>query len=113
MRRALGGFWRTGRGLEQDCLAAEHGVGCGEADGSGLFGGPDPDGTGATDEREGVVADEGRGAFKMEDDGVPGEGANAAELIVDAEHDAGSVGTIGDELSVVWQKNELAIDALA
>ena len=79
-------------------------MGGGEADGAGEFAGAKPDGSGASDESEGIVADEIDGAFEFEGDGVVGVGADIAELVGDAEDDACGVGSVGGECGVVRQR---------
>ena len=86
-------------------------MGCGQACGAGLFLCANPDGAGAADEREGIVADELGRAFELEGDGIVGEGADGAELVGDAEDDAGGVGAVGDERRVVGRQREFAVDA--
>jgi len=68
----------------------------GETDGAGLLAGANPDSTGATDEREGGVADETCGPFEREGNGVIGVGADGTELVGDTKNDAGGIGTVGN-----------------
>jgi hypothetical protein len=84
---------------------------CGKAHGARLLTGANPDGAGASNERERIVADEVGGAFEGEGDGVVGIGANCAELIGNAQDDARGVGTIGAERVVVSKQSKFAVDA--
>ena len=85
---------------------------CREFDGSGLFGRADPDGTDATDESEGVVADY-FAVFDGELDDADGVWAVVAEFVGHAEHDAGHVDAVGVYLGVIGFDNEITIDAFA
>ena len=72
-----------------------------------------PDGSGSSDECEGVVTDEVCGAFEPEGDGVVGEGADGSELVSDTEDDAGGVGSVGGERSVVGDEGEFSVGPAA
>ena len=54
-----------------------------------------------------------RGTFQREDDGIVGVGADGAELIGDAQDDARGVGTVGYQITIVWQQSEFPVDASA
>src|ERR1035437_872330 len=110
---ASGCFGWGRRDLELDVLDAEVGVVRGEAHLAGFLGGANPDGAGAADEREGIVANQLGRAGEFEPDRVAGEGADGVELVCDAKHDAGGVGSIGNERCVIGQKREFLIDTLA
>ena len=88
-------------------------MGCGEAHGSCEFPRAQPDGAGASDQSEGVVADEVGGAFEFEDDGIVGKGADVSELIGNAEDDACCVGSVSDERGVVGCGGKLAVGSAA
>ena len=51
-------------------------MGCGKTNCAGLFFRTNPDGTGSTDKREGVVADQIGRAFELERDGIVCVGAD-------------------------------------
>ena len=82
-----------------------------QGDGAGSFGGADPDGAGAADEGEGIVADDFAGAFESELDAICGEVAKVAVFVVDAEDNADGVGAIGDEPGFIGKKDECLIGA--
>ena len=104
-------FWGSGGDFELELLGAEIGVGGGESYGAGFLFGADPDGAGAADQGEGIVADDFGGAIEGELDGVVGKGVDGAEFVGDAQDDAGGVGAVGVELGVVGKNSEFLIDA--
>ena len=83
----------------------------GEANVAGLFAGSQPDGSCASDEGEGITADEVGGTFEGEVNGIVCVGADVAEFVGDPEDYAGGVGSVGNEGSVVGQDDELARSA--
>ena len=85
----------------------------GEAHGAGLFFGADPDSAGATDQGEGIVADNFGGAIEFQFDGIVGEGADGAEFVGDAQDDASGIGAIGVEFSVVGEQSKFLVEAAA
>ncbi len=111
--RLLGDFRGSGGEFELELLGAEIGVSGGKFYGAGLFFGANPDGAGAADQGEGIVADDFGGAIEGEFDGVVGEGADGAELVGDAEDDTSGVGAVGVELGVVGKKSEFLVNAAA
>ena len=98
---------------ECDALATKPRVCSRQPDRPGLLGDADPDGASASDKREGVVADECGGAFKVEKDRVIGVSPYGSELVRDAEDDAGGIGSVGEERGVVRHEQELAIGPAA
>ena len=93
---ASGCFWRGWGNLELDVLRAEIGMMCGKARLAGLLAGANPDRAGASDEREGIVADELSGAGKLKADSIVGEGTDGAIFVGDAQDNASGVGSVSD-----------------
>ena len=84
-----------------------------EFHGAGLFLSANPDGAGAADQRERIVADDFGGAFHLQLDGIVGERPDGAEFVGNAQNDAGRVGSVGDELGVVGMQREFLVNAAA
>jgi hypothetical protein len=93
---ASGCFRRGWGNLELDVLRAEIGMVCGEAHFAGYFAGANPNGAGASDEREGIVADELSRAGELEVDGIVGEGTDGVEFVGNAQDNASGVGSVGN-----------------
>src|SRR5258705_8161029 len=87
--RLLGDFRGSGGEFELELLGAEIGVRGGKFYGAGLFFGAGPDGAGAADYGEGIVADDFGGGIEGGIDGGGGEGGGGAEFGGDAQDDAG------------------------
>ena len=84
-----------------------------EARYAGLLACANPDGSGAADEREGIVTDEVCRTFEREGDGIVSVGADGAELVGDAKDDAGGVGSVSAEEVVVRKESKFGVDAAA
>src|SRR6478609_1886126 len=85
----------TGGKCDRESLFAETRMGRSKADGACEFPRTNPDRARASDEREGVVSNEFCGALELEYDGIVRVGADAAELVGDAQDDAGGIGSVG------------------
>src|SRR5713101_4914865 len=84
-----------------------------EPGGTGLFFGPNPDRSCATDQREGIVSDKLRRALQFKLDRVGSEWPDGVKFVCDAENHASRVSPVADEAGVVGEKRELLIHALA
>lgn len=84
----------------------------GQAHLAGLFAGANPDSSGASDQREGIVANQFGRSRKFEADGIGCKRPDGAELIRHAEDNAGSIRAIGNEFGVVGQQGKFLIDSL-
>lgn len=62
---------------------------------SRLFFCSNPDGSGASGQRERIVSNDFRGSFEAQHDGIVRIGTNRAEFVRNAEADACGIGTIG------------------
>ncbi len=93
----LGKFGRCGHEFEFDLLLAQDRMRGGKRHFARLLLGANPDGAGAADQGEGIVADDLGGALEFELDGVVGKWADGAELIGDAQDDASGVGAVGNQ----------------
>jgi hypothetical protein len=62
---------------------------------SRLFFCSNPDGSGASGQRERIVSNDFRGTFEAQHDGIVRIGTNRAEFVRNTEDDARGIGTIG------------------
>ena len=74
-------------------------MGCRETHAAGLLLGANPDGAGAANHRERIVANQFGRALQVQLDGVVRKGPNRAELIGDAKNHARCIGAIGQASS--------------
>src|ERR1700737_2544503 len=80
---------------------------------SRLLFGPNPNCTGSADQRERVLANDLCRSFQLESDGIIGKRPNCAEFVGDADHRAGRVGAVANQLLVIDDKIESRINALS
>ena len=74
---------------------------------------PDPDCSRASDQREGIVADDFGRPGKLKSNGIVGKRLNGVELIGDAQDYARGVRAIGRQSGVVGQQGKFAVRASA
>ena len=80
---------------------------------SRLFFRANPDRAGAADQRERIVADNFRGPFQLQLDGIVRKRPDGAKFVGHAQNDASGIGAIGVETRVVGQQREFLIDTSA
>ncbi len=85
----------------------------GESHCAWLFFGANPDRAGASNQREGIVANDFGGAFQFELNGVVCEWPDGAKFIGHAQDHASRIGTIGVQMRVVREKSKFLVDAAA
>src|ERR1700675_4859512 len=102
--KELDDFWRTGSDFNAQLLRAQLRM-CGrEPDRSRLFLRANPDSARSADQRKGVVANNLRGAFQVQLDGVVRKWPDGVKFIGYAQNDAGGIRAIRNETSVVRQQ---------
>src|ERR1019366_8387608 len=85
---------RCRKQIDFDSLHTEAWMFRGEPQSARLFACANPDGARSADERKRVVANQLSGTFQRKGDGIVRVGADGAELVGDAQDDAGGVGSV-------------------
>src|SRR5208282_873404 len=107
---SLGRFLRDGDKFQTHFLRAQNRMSCGKVHCSRQFFCADPDCSRAANQGERVVADDIRGAFKLELDGIVGEWANRTKFISNPKDDPGRIGPICVQSIVVGMQGEFLVD---